>query len=135
MVWSLVAVSVALSSLPFSPPPCHGEGVEQVTPIQVVVWTMKGCVPCKRAKPHLEKMAKSGKYQFLFLDFRSNKKLADKYKVKTVPTYFVVSDGKIALRTSNLHTLQTYNPDAPVKKNNKQELWQYGILKSTAPSN
>ena len=86
-------------------------------PIQVVAWGADWCVFCKRNKPELLRLQETGRYVIMFIDYDTNKKLAKKFKVKALPTYFVVLDDNVVFRTTSLDELKTYKPPKKEKDN------------------
>ena len=84
-------------------------GVE-VSPIRVVAWGAEWCHYCRKNKPELERLQKSGKYVIIYYDYDDNKDLAKQLNIKNLPTYLVVLDDKIVLRTTSISTLKAYKP-------------------------
>ena len=46
----------------------------------------------------------------MYFDYDSNKEFAKKHNIRRLPTYFVVLDDKVVLRTNSLATLKAYKP-------------------------
>lgn len=66
---------------------------------QIYYFTASWCPPCKMIGPIFEKMASESAYselQFLKIDVDENPDAAQKYAVRSVPTFLFVNDGSPA---------------------------------------
>ena len=61
-------------------------------------FTANYCVPCKKLQPILEEIAKEleGKANIYTVDTEDSHELAAQFKVKSIPTMIVFTNGKIA---------------------------------------
>lgn len=65
-------------------------------PVQVILFTMKGCVECPKAHDYIKSVceASNGKVSFIEIDVTVNWTMAKQYDIKYVPT-IVVGDRKL----------------------------------------
>ena len=69
------------------------------------------CQPCQRDKPLLAEVAKE--FPVTEIDIDTQRELASRYGMSVLPTYVVMYDGDVVVRTSNLRfafdTLRSFN--------------------------
>ena len=58
-------------------------------------FTAKWCGPCQKIKPALEKLSQevdSEKLKILMIDINENEDIADKFQIKSVPTFYLYKE-------------------------------------------
>jgi thioredoxin 1 len=60
------------------------------------------CQPCKTFKPVVQQASSEAGKHVNFVDADSNKELATRYGINSVPTIVVVKDGQVAFRNSGV---------------------------------
>jgi len=68
---------------------------------QVYAFTADWCQPCQRDKPKLAELRRRG-VKVVEIDYDARPDLVRKYRVRRLPTYIVLKDGKEVERTSNI---------------------------------
>jgi thioredoxin 1 len=71
---------------------------------EVLYFSAEWCVPCKQMKPIVEKMAGDTGISFKRVDIESDYELAERHKVRSVPTFVLVEDGAEISRTIGAQT-------------------------------
>lgn len=104
------------ASAPAGPDCCPKGCTVKEPPIQVVAWGAEWCRFCKKNKPELLRLQKTGKYVILFIDTDEQPELAREHKITRLPTYFVVVDKDVVLRTTSLTVLKSYRPPKKEKQ-------------------
>jgi len=69
----------------------------------VFYFTAEWCQPCKKVKPVVEEMKKEG-FQFQMIDADYEQLLVKRFKVKAVPTFILLEDGKELNRITGAKT-------------------------------
>ena len=69
----------------------------------VFYFTAEWCQPCKKVKPVVEEMKKEG-FQFQMIDADYEQLLVIRFKVKAVPTFILLEDGKELNRITGAKT-------------------------------
>ena len=69
----------------------------------VFYFTAEWCSPCKKTKPVVEELKKEG-YQFQIIDADYEQLLAKRFKIKSIPTFILLEDGKELNRISGAKT-------------------------------
>ena len=69
----------------------------------VFYFTAEWCQPCKKVKPVVEEMKKEG-FQFQMIDADYEQLLVKRFKVKSVPTFILLEDGKELNRITGAKT-------------------------------
>ncbi len=69
--------------------------------IEVLAFTAEWCGPCKRNMPTLLSLKATG-VKVTIIDIDRQPELARQYGITSVPTYFVLVDGKQDLRTQDV---------------------------------
>ena len=69
----------------------------------VFYFTAEWCQPCKKVKPVVEEMKKEG-FQFQMIDADYEKLLIKRFKIKAVPTFILLEDGKELNRITGAKT-------------------------------
>ena len=69
----------------------------------VFYFTAEWCQPCKKVKPVVEEMKKEG-FQFQMIDADYEQILVKRFKVKSVPTFILLEDGKELNRITGAKT-------------------------------
>ena len=59
----------------------------------VFYFTADWCKPCKKVKPVVEAMKKEG-FEFQMIDADYEQILVEKFKVKSIPTFILLEDGR-----------------------------------------
>jgi len=59
----------------------------------VFYFTADWCQPCKKVKPVVEAMKKEG-FEFQMIDADYEQILVEKFKVKSIPTFILLEDGR-----------------------------------------
>lgn len=59
----------------------------------VFYFTAEWCQPCKKVKPIVEEMTKEG-FEFQMIDADYEQILVEKFKVKSIPTFILLEDGR-----------------------------------------
>ena len=70
----------------------------------VLYFTAEWCNPCQRSKPIAEELKRDGIIDFLFVDADTELELVQKFKVRSVPTYILIEDGKEVKRMNGAKT-------------------------------
>jgi thiol-disulfide isomerase/thioredoxin len=74
----------------------------------VLYFTAEWCNPCQRTRPVAEELKRDGVIDFLFIDADTEVELLDKFKVKSVPTYILIEDGKEVKRMNGAKTREQF---------------------------
>jgi len=69
----------------------------------VFYFTADWCQPCKKVKPIVEDMKREG-FQFQMIDADYEQLLVKRFKVKAVPTFILLEDGKELNRITGAKT-------------------------------
>ncbi|OGF97616.1 MAG: thioredoxin [Candidatus Glassbacteria bacterium RBG_16_58_8] len=71
--------------------------VEKAQGLSVIDFWAEWCGPCKMIAPVLDEMARDyqGKVNFFKLDVDANRKTAQRYNVRSIPTLLFFKDGKV----------------------------------------
>jgi thiol-disulfide isomerase/thioredoxin len=69
----------------------------------VFYFTAEWCSPCKKTKPVVEELKKEG-YQFQIIDADYEQLLAKRFKIKSIPTFILLEDGKELNRITGAKT-------------------------------
>ena len=69
----------------------------------VFYFTAEWCQPCKKVKPVVEAMKKEG-FEFQMIDADYEQILVEKFKVKSIPTFILLEDGKELNRITGAKT-------------------------------
>mgnify|MGYP003146929226 CR=1 FL=1 len=75
-----------------------------------MAWGATWCAYCKRDYPELKRLSETGRYAIIRIDYDEDRELAKKYKVKRLPTYFIIEDEVVVFRTGKVHKLKSYKP-------------------------
>ncbi len=70
----------------------------------VLYFTAEWCNPCQRTRPIAEELRRDGLIDFLFVDADTELELLEKFGVKSVPTYILLTDGKEVKRMNGAKT-------------------------------
>ena len=60
----------------------------------VLYFTADWCNPCQRTKPVAEELNSEGVIRFQFIDVDTEMELVKRFKIKSVPTFILIEDGK-----------------------------------------
>lgn len=80
------------------------EGHSQEVDEYVIAFGADWCAQCRADKPKLAAMAEKG-VRVMYVDIDDHPDLARHYRVKNVPTYLVVRDGRVVERTGSITVL------------------------------
>ena len=69
----------------------------------VFYFTAEWCQPCKKVKPVVEAMEKEG-FEFQMIDADYEQILVEKFKVKSIPTFILLEDGRELNRITGAKT-------------------------------
>lgn len=81
--------------------------------IMLIDFMAEWCGPCKMQDPIIEKLKEKfdGKIEFKKVDIDENSELADKYKIRAVPTLIIEKDGNVLQRYIGVTSLKTLERD------------------------
>lgn len=81
--------------------------------ITLIDFMAEWCGPCKMQDPIIEKLKEKfdGKIEFKKVDIDENSELADKYKIRAVPTLIIEKDGNVLQRYIGVTSLKTLERD------------------------
>ena len=71
---------------------------------QVLAFTADWCQACQRDKPKLDDLRRQG-VEVVEIDYDARPNLVRKYRVRRLPTYIVLEDGKEVERTEDIFLL------------------------------
>lgn len=78
-------------------------------PTFVVAWGASWCHYCVRNKPELKRLHKSGEYVIMFIDYDVHRDFARKHGITTLPSYFIIENNRVKLKTNSLTELKEYH--------------------------
>ena len=72
---------------------------------QVYYFTADWCGPCKKVRPIVEELSRDqSEVKFQIIDVDSEGELTRKFKVKSIPTFILIEDGKEVNRFTGAKT-------------------------------
>jgi len=74
----------------------------------VLYFTADWCNPCQRTRPVAEELKRDGLIDFVFVDADTEIELLEKFGIKSIPTYILLSDGKEVSRMNGAKTRQEF---------------------------
>ena len=74
----------------------------------VLYFTADWCNPCQRTRPITDELKREGLVDFLYVDVDTELKLAEKFGIKSIPTYILIEDGKEIKRMNGAKTRQEF---------------------------
>lgn len=81
--------------------------------VTLIDFMAKWCSPCRMQDPIIEKLKEKfdGKIEFKKIDIDENSELADKYKIRAVPTLIIEKDGNVLQRYIGVTSLKILEGD------------------------